>query len=183
MGYFYGVFIKELNITPLIKALPVIPIEPENMHMTIVYIGYKRPSQETDNKIGGAGISQVPCFMIKLSQLTLLPSATKPRVLAVGIVNNEQLNRLRSTILSALRNSGVVISDKYLGGDFKPHITIAYIKSKRIDSQDLIEMVREMGIEEELTGRSLLIDSVSLILAKGGSNYSEVSSHELQCVF
>ncbi|BDR91887.1 2'-5' RNA ligase family protein [Vulcanisaeta souniana] len=180
MGYFYGVFIKELNITPLIKALPVIPIEPENMHMTIVYIGYKRPSQETDNKIG-AGISQVPCFMIKLSQLTLLPSATKPRVLAVGIVNNEQLNRLRSTILSALRNSGVVISDKYLG-DFKPHITIAYIKSKRIDSQDLIEMVREMGIEEELTGRSLLIDSVSLILAKG-SNYSEVSSHELQCVF
>ncbi|WP_054841679.1 hypothetical protein [Vulcanisaeta distributa] len=78
MGYFYGVFVKDLDITPLIKALPVIPIERDNMHITIAYIGDRRPSQEVDDRVG-ISLSSIPCFRVKLGQLMLLPSTLKPR--------------------------------------------------------------------------------------------------------
>ncbi len=77
MGYFYGILIRELDITSLIKTLPVIPVERENLHMTIVYIGDQRPSQEIDDKIG-ISVGSIPCFNVKLGQLILLPNALKP---------------------------------------------------------------------------------------------------------
>ncbi|WP_243666335.1 2'-5' RNA ligase family protein [Vulcanisaeta sp. JCM 16159] len=97
------------------------------------------------------------------------------------VINNEQLGRLRSTIMSILRDSGVSISDKY-SGEFRPHITIAYIRSKKPDPQSILEMAHEIGIEKELQGKPLLISNVSLILAKE-NNYRELSRHELQCQF
>ena len=178
MGYFYGVLIKELNIAPLIRALPVIPIEPGNTHITITYIGDKPPSQEADNRVGTIAAS-TPCFTIRLGQLTLLPSPAKPRVLAIEVMNNEQLSRLRTAIISTLRDSGIAISDRFLG-DFKPHITIAYIKTKKVDPHALLENARELGIEKELTGKTLLIDTISLVLARE-NNYKEISRHELKC--
>ncbi len=178
MGYFYGVFIKELSIPPQIKALPVIPIEPNNMHITITYIGDRGPGQEVDRRVG-ASIGSIPCFKIRLGQLTLLPSDAKPRVLAIKIINDELLTRLRSIIISILRDSGIPISDRFLG-DFKPHITIAYIKSKRMYPQDIIDSAREIGIEKEILNKSIPINAVSLILARE-NNYRELSRHKLQC--
>ncbi|WP_252900274.1 hypothetical protein [Vulcanisaeta sp. JCM 14467] len=77
MGYFYGILVKGLNITPLIKALPVIPIEPGNTHITITYIATNHQAG-SDDKVGTIATS-TPCFTIRLGQLTLLPSPTKPR--------------------------------------------------------------------------------------------------------
>ncbi|WP_446752400.1 2'-5' RNA ligase family protein [Vulcanisaeta sp. JCM 16161] len=178
MGFFYGVFTRDLDVAPLIRALPVIPMDSENMHITIAYIGDKRPSQEVDDRVG-VSLNSIPCFRVKLGQLMLLPSALKPRVLAVEVINNEQLSRLRSVIISILRDSSVPMSDKY-SGEFKPHITIAYIKTKKIDPQEILETAYEIGIESKLQGKSLLIDNVSLILARE-NNYREISRHELQC--
>ncbi len=178
MGYFYGVFVRELGVTPLIKALPVIPVERGNIHVTIVYIGDKRPDQRIDDRVG-VSVGSMRCFRVRLGQLTLLPSIAKPRVLAIDIVNNEFLGRLRSMIMSILRDSGTPIGDKFLG-NFHPHITLAYIKSRGVDPEALLEAARELGIERELMSKSLLINSISLILARGG-NYIELSRHELQC--
>ncbi len=178
MGYFYGVMVKELNIQSLISTLPVMPVNWWNMHVTLVYIGTKRPSQDTEAKVK-ASVTSIPCFRVKLGQLILLPNLVKPRVLAVEVIDNGWLSKLRSIMLSALRDSGVLVDDEYLGS-FKPHITIAYIKSKRIDADMLLESARELGIEDELMGKFILVNNVSLILAKGG-NYTEISRHELQC--
>ncbi len=48
------------------------------------------------------------------------------------VISNGQLCRLRSIIISILRDSSVTMSDKY-SGEFKPHITIAYIKTKKVN--------------------------------------------------
>ncbi|MGC8608067.1 MAG: 2'-5' RNA ligase family protein [Vulcanisaeta sp.] len=178
MGYFYGVFIRDLDVTSLIRALPVMPVERENMHITITYIGDDRPSQGVDDRVG-VSIGSMPCFRAKLGQLILLPSVLRPKVLAVEIINNKQLSKLRSIIVSILRDSGISMNDKY-SGEFKPHITIAYIKSKKVNPQNILETTREMGIEKELLDKSLLIENVSLILARG-NNYREISRHKLQC--
>lgn len=126
-------------------------------------------------------IGSIPCFNVKLGQLILLPNALRPRVLAVEVANNEMLSKLRSTIMSILRDSGVPINDRH-SGEFRPHVSIAYIKSKKLNPQDILETAREMGVEKELQGKSLLISNVSLILAKE-DNYKELTRHELQCRF
>ncbi len=77
MGYFYGVFIREFDVTSLIRILPVVPVRRENLHMTIVYVGDKVPSQEIDDRIG-MSIGSIPCFNVKLGQLILLPNALRP---------------------------------------------------------------------------------------------------------
>lgn len=41
MGYFYGVFIREFDVTSLIRILPVVPVRRENLHMTIVYVAIR----------------------------------------------------------------------------------------------------------------------------------------------
>ncbi len=101
--------------------------------------------------------------------------------MAVEVANNEMLSKLRSTIMSILRDSGVPINDRH-SGEFRPHVSIAYIKSKKLNPQDILETAREMGVEKELQGKSLLISNVSLILAKE-DNYKELTRHELQCRF
>ncbi len=101
--------------------------------------------------------------------------------MAVEVIGNERLSRLRNTIMNILRDSSISINDKH-SGEFKPHISIAYIKSKKLNPEDILETAREMGVEEELRDKSLLINSVSLILAKE-DNYRELTRHELQCRF
>lgn len=97
----------------------------------------------------------------------------------MDVVNNEQLSRLRSTIMSILRDSGMPIGDKFLCS-FHLHITLAYIKSKKVSLNALLEGVQGLGIERRFMSKSLFMNSTSLIPARE-NNYVEASRHELQC--
>ncbi|MCG2880126.1 MAG: 2'-5' RNA ligase family protein [Vulcanisaeta sp.] len=177
MGFFYGVLIRGLNITQLIKALPAVPMDEQNHHVTLVYIGDKQPSDEADYKVGQA-VRDIPCFTVHTGQIILLPTPSRPRVIAIEIEKTEELVRLRSAILNALNNSGVSISDRYIG-DFKPHITIAYVRSK-VNPQYLVQAIEDLGLNDEVSGRALMIDRVSLIRAKENT-YTEIKTHYLRC--
>jgi 2'-5' RNA ligase len=178
VGYFYGVLLKdfELSLEPVINILPTIPVERGNHHITILYLGDKPPSRNAEDKVAQI-IEGTQCFTVTLGDLTLLPAMLKPRVIAIQLINIERLARLRASILNVLRDLGVRVSDEYLS-DFKPHITIAYIRSK-VDPQYLMELRHEL-IKNEFRDKSLLINKVSLIRAQGNT-YTEITTHKMQC--
>jgi 2'-5' RNA ligase len=177
MGYFYGILIRGLNLTQLIKTLPAIPMEEQNYHITLIYLGNKQPSENADYKVGQA-IHNIPCFTVHTKQIILLPTPSRPRVMAIEIERTKELARLRTTILNTLNNSRVNISDRYIG-DFKPHITIAYIRSK-IDPQHIIQAIQELDLNNEISGKAIMIDRVSLIMARENT-YTEIKTHKLKC--
>jgi len=176
VGFFYGSIIKELHVTQLAKALPAIPVKEGNHHITLLYVG-DRPSDQADNKVEQA-VSNIPCSTIRTKQVVLLPTPSKPRVIAIEVDKTRELVRLRSAILNALSSSGVRIGDRYIG-DFKPHITIAYVRSK-VDPQYLIQVIQELDINNEVSGRAIMIDRVSLIMARENT-YTEIKTHKLKC--
>jgi 2'-5' RNA ligase len=114
---------------------------------------------------------------VKLGQPLLLPSLVKPRVLAIEINDHGLLARLRALIINALRDSGVNIADRYLG-DFKPHLTVAYVRVK-VDPQYLMTLLSYVDLST-LPVRAIPVDRVSLVRA-WGDNYTELVMYRLSC--
>jgi len=176
MGYLYGVMVTGLNFTKALAGLPVVPVKQGNHHITLLYIGDRKPSGGVGDKLRRV-VEGFQCFRVELGQPLLLPSLVKPRVLAIEINDHGLLARLRALIINALRDSGVNIADRYLG-DFKPHLTVAYVRVK-VDPQYLITLLSYVDLST-LPVRAIPVDRVSLVRA-WGDNYTELVTYRLSC--
>lgn len=116
--------------------LDIKPVEDENVHLTLRFLGHISLSAiELVKKILDSIAQQTSRFEIEVRGLGAFPSYTKPRVIWVGIgKGTDQLYNLRKTIDIEIQKKSLreVFEDQH---EFSPHITLARVRSfKNINS-------------------------------------------------
>lgn len=101
-------------------------IPPENMHVTLRFIGEVEPPVATDID---AALSRVtaPAFDIRLAGLGTFGSRGRVRALWAGVEKSDALGHLQAKIEAACMNAGLAPE----GRKFHPHITLARCKNVR----------------------------------------------------
>jgi len=98
-------------------------VSPENMHVTLRFIGEADNVQAEYIDMNLAEIKS-PAFEIRLSGVDYFGSNRKVRSLWAGVEKNEILIRLHEKVESAVVRSG----QQPGGHKFKPHVTLARFK-------------------------------------------------------
>lgn len=103
-------------------------VERDNLHLTLKFLG-KVAVKKLDNlkeALNKITQSTTP-FDIAFSKVGCFPNINHPRVIWVGINNNDNLNKLVDEMISELFNIGFKKEEK----KFKSHITLGRIKSDK----------------------------------------------------
>lgn len=99
-------------------------VAPENLHLTLRFIGEADGAQAQDIDAALTGL-RAESFPVTLAGLGRFGNETKPRALWVGVEANPALERLQAKIEQALRRAGLPPE----GRKFKPHVTLARFKT------------------------------------------------------
>jgi 2'-5' RNA ligase len=99
-------------------------IAPENLHMTLRFIGSVDNREASDIDEALSRVS-VPAFSLHLKGLGFFGKASKPHNLWIGAEPEPTLTRLQAKVERALQMSGCEAE----GRKFKPHITLARFKN------------------------------------------------------
>lgn len=99
-------------------------VEPENMHLTLRFLGEVDGGQaaDVDSALGGI---KVPAFDLNLNGIGQFGDGRKVRTLWVGVEPHELLMRLQTKVENAVQRAGLPPE----GRKYKPHITLARFKS------------------------------------------------------
>jgi 2'-5' RNA ligase len=154
-------------------------IPPENMHLTLKFLGDISPSNveflmhmlrnEADN---------VGCFSIHLTGLGSFPSLKRPRVIYIGIHAPAGLEALHRGIESASRRLGYESEER----PFSPHLTMGRVKQNitAVEQQKIRRCIEATQVDVLGTAR---VDSVHLFkseLKPSGSVYTRLYSAPLK---
>ncbi len=102
-------------------------VEPENLHITIRFIG-EVPNYIVDD-IRSHVIARLRFkpFTLRLSGVGAFPSPSNARVVWIGVAQGfEELKAIRDQVDSMLRDIGVALEPE----EFSPHVTIARLKER-----------------------------------------------------
>lgn len=143
------------------KYLPIKYHPPDILHLTLLYLGNVRISNDVLTIISNI-IQQFKPFKIKIGpEIAIFPDITKPKKLVFLITKGvEILNKIRNRLIAVLKDR-VKIEDKYLH-NFQPHITVGdLIKKLSIEEIELvIDEFKRLNFEFEIVvNRLQLIDS------------------------
>lgn len=102
--------------------------EPEEMHITLVYLGKKAPLNHII-KAGAviAALAQnTKPFLVGCALRTCFPANPDSGVPVIARVQSPTLAKFRAEITQHMKEAGVEYSEKY--PKFEPHITLSYSK-------------------------------------------------------
>ncbi len=101
------------------------PVEPENLHLTLLFIGEVHESLLKDVKEAVSEL-KFPSFTVRLSGLGAFPNAFRPRVVWIGVKEGaERLAELHKQLVKGLNARGIRPQDEK---EFQPHLTLARVK-------------------------------------------------------
>ena len=111
-------------------------VRPENIHLTLKFIG-----EVAKDKIAAicgafAGISRGEPIQLEFRDLGFFPNERKPRVLWAGIAGWNRLEPLVADIETALARIGIPREQRA----FQPHLTLARFEAARLDAK-LLEAI------------------------------------------
>jgi len=178
MPYFYGIKSCLEHIRIEIPEIPGIePVPPDKLHITVLYIGSRRPTGNVLKAVESKLSSLRPFRIVIGPDLDFFPNLSKPRALVLKISEGlSSLQKLRSILISALQEQHVSIEDRYLH-NFNPHMTIGWVKVKLdpVSAERLLEDIKAIlgDIEIEVT-----VNKIDLVDSTGGS-YRVLHSHVL----
>lgn len=142
-------------------------VEPENLHITFVFLGDISDSKVNDVIKSMDFLSSMKKFLISVGELGVFPSIQRPRVLWIGVDNGkETLSEIATLLYENLSRNGFMLNNR-----FAPHITIGRFRQKIKFSPEKTELVK--------AGTTMLINSVDLIesvLTVKGPVYRNVHS-------
>ncbi|MCS7107335.1 MAG: RNA 2',3'-cyclic phosphodiesterase [Acidilobaceae archaeon] len=137
----------------LSSGAPMKPVEQQNMHFTLRFIGEVPQSLVAEISRALATL-EFKKFSIELRGLGAFPSTLDPRVIWVGVGKGaEEMTALRERVERLLRSAGVPAERE----KFVPHLTLARMKGR--PSPALVKMLQELS---DLELGSMVVDSVRL---------------------
>lgn len=98
-------------------------VAPENLHLTLRFLGDLDGAEAADLDAALAGIA-APCFEIALGGITTFGNGRKVNALAIGVEAPEPLVRLQAKVEKAVQRAGQPAE----GRKFRPHVTLARFK-------------------------------------------------------
>lgn len=103
-------------------------VERDNLHLTLKFLGNVSEEKIDTLKEALSKITQnTTSFDVDFSKVGCFPNINHPRVVWVGINNNDNLNRLVDEVENELFNIGFKKEER----EFKSHITLGRIKSSK----------------------------------------------------
>ena len=157
-------------------------VAPENVHLTLQFLGDTPPEQIPDIHQGvSAAVTPVPQFMVALKEVGVFPKLKKPpRILWVGMEDpKNRLAVLQENIAKQMEEIGFPKEKR----NFTPHLTLARIRQDRGGKRAKLERLkREVESSPEIEMESFKIDAVQLIesqLTPRGSVYTVLKEFPL----
>ncbi len=136
MPYFFGIknplfnTILSNKILGLSNIFPIEITDREVLHITILYVGHYKISNEAIMRIEN-DIQNIGLIRIRITNnVELYPNISKPRAIVLKVEDlTGKLLKIRNIILNRLKEYKVPVEDKYINS-FSPHITIGRIRAK-----------------------------------------------------
>ncbi len=157
-------------------------VAPENVHLTLQFLGDTPPEQIPDIHQGvSAAVTPVPQFMVALKEVGVFPKLKKPpRILWVGMEDpKNRLAVLQENIAKQMEKIGFPKEKR----NFTPHLTLARIRQERGEKRAKLERLRrEIESSPEIEMEPFKIDAVRLIesqLTPRGSIYKVIKEVSL----
>ncbi len=150
-------------------------IEPENIHLTLRFLGQVTDEQlEEIKKIVEAISKKVKKFYMDLGAIGAFPDILNPRIIWVGIkFGFDQLNELNAELEDRLETINFAVGEKY----FHPHLTIARVKS--LEGKNTIAEIAKEIIPKQLP---TIVDKLVIIqseLTPKGAKYTHLFEAKL----
>jgi 2'-5' RNA ligase len=156
MAIFRGFIAAEINTTPEIIAFEkdiadtgadVKLVEPENIHITLKFLG------DTDEQHIGAieqamkeSVVACPRFYITLKGTGVFPNQHYMKVVWIGIINVESLERIKRSLEEKLTYLGYKKENR----EFSPHLTIGRVRTAKNKDQ-LLKIIGRYSPTEFMT--------------------------------
>ena len=157
-------------------------VVPENVHLTLQFLGEAPPEQIPDIHQGvSAAVTPVPQFMATLKKIGVFPKLKKPpRILWVGMeAPKNRLTVLQKNIEKQMEEIGFPKEKR----NFIPHLTLARIRQGQSGKRAKLERLkREIESSPEIEMEPFKIDAVRLIksqLTHMGSIYTVLKEFPL----
>lgn len=156
--------------------LPVRWTKPENLHITLAFVGYVKDEDvlNISNTAREIGKRRRP-FTLRLTDLDLGPSGSPKRMIWANGEKSEELDALKNDLETALLHFQK--KSTYRHKEFKPHITLARFDPKKWSQ--IPEKERFVSEEMRATFRIGSIEVMESKLKKSGAEYAVLESVEL----
>ena len=145
-------------------------VEPENIHLTMKFLGDVSEEHIEDVKKGITEISFKP-FIMSLENVGVFPNLKRPRTIWAGINQGvDSLTSIHKTIDSRLSELGFQKDNR----KFNPHVTIGRVRSL----QNIDAFVRCLMNNANISFGEILVDRIFLmksILTNRGPIYSNLA--------
>jgi len=159
------------------SALPVRWIKGQNLHITLVFIGYVDDEQMLDIcQLTRQVTKESPCFEITLNQICFGPPNRPARMIWAMGEKNLVLSKLKKDLEEKLFNSENSGYDQRQAYPYRPHITLARIR------QDQWRGLPEIPKIDKDISLTFLVDSIEVMqshLSRSGADYAILESIEL----
>jgi RNA 2',3'-cyclic 3'-phosphodiesterase len=107
-------------------------VEPENMHLTVRFIGDVDGGVAEDVAEALSLVAQ-PRFRLSLAGIGQFSTGERARTLWVGVDRSSELTQLHGSVSGALRRAGVAPE----GRKFTPHVSLARLRDTSVDQVHL----------------------------------------------
>lgn len=152
-------------------------VKPEQMHLTLRFIGADVPQDEVQSIIDALAQVDVSSFDLTLRGVGRFPDNERrgARVLWVGIQQQPVLHDLHRQVESALRTVGIEPEAR----GFSPHLTLARLRAYKTPGEvpDWLRKRADFRVEPFRVDRFVLFSSV---LSPQGPTYTEVAVYPLR---
>jgi len=144
-------------------------VEPENIHLTLKFLGDLKPDQIRNiGDILGEAVAGSKAFELTIKGIGAFPSLDSPRVVWVGVDRGEaELARIAEALETKLLSIGIPKEDR----KFHPHLTLGRVRSLKN-----IEKLRQIiEVKKFEPGSKVKVEHITLFksqLTPQGSIYS-----------
>ncbi len=172
-----------IHATPLLRGVldelsrigrPVKPVAPENLHVTLKFLGETDPSwiDRTCELLDDVA-SQLPVFDVTLRGLGTFPKPSRPSVIWTDIQPPDPMRELAAAVEHELTTFGFSAEPR----PFHPHITLARIKAR--PPQELATLVESHANTVFASMRIGEIELMQSRLSPQGATYSTLHTATL----
>lgn len=149
------------------KTAAVRWVDPQQIHLTLVFLGWTDPSlrvriEEVIQKVSDRSAP----FSINVTGLGVFPKLRSPKVVWVGVPEEAALMKLQHDLAEKIGSLGITIESR----SYRPHLTLGRVSEGTVSDPFTDWITQEKGIQ---IGRCV-VSEVALMesqLRPGGSEY------------